>query len=445
MMTILQTSFADSQIRLQTLSLWHLLFARVLVFEDIKPLLAATTASFVQTYPHLSDTEKSLVQDILKYVIMEKSGHLGAEVHSIANMDGLPDLSQFQHHLLTRRQQQSFTSQLHGFLARLETVNEIVLVQSLRELSVFLQQRAADIHKLASGNVFDPCLGKTVHELLSVAIRNAEAKAPARPLALRCLGMLGALDPDRLSFPTEEEGFALQNDLREEGECMAFAMYTIEKVLVKVLRSTSNPHQQAALFLAIQGLAAVCGFDQKLRTGGHFQMGVEAAVRQRWNAVPKAVQEIVEPIISAQIELQSHATETNTYPLYCNKASYREWLQAWTSDLIEQLVQGHSGLPQSGKSLGPKALFGPLKAAVRGGHDLSVAYYILPYLVFYAIGVGNTSLTTKIREELQTVLEDRIWPRQNIAMNEDSRSLCAQVGSSPSQPLMRADLLAGDL
>ena len=67
------------------------------------------------------------------------------------------------------------------------------------------------------------------------------------------------------------------------------------------------------------------------------------------------------------------------------------------------------------------------EAAVRGGHDLSVAYYILPYLVFYAIGVGNTSLTMKIREELQTVLEDRIWPRQNIAMNEDSRSLCAQV------------------
>ena len=143
--------------------------------------------------------------------------------------------------------------------------------------------------------------------------------------------------------------------------------------------------------------------------------------------MPKPVQDEIEPIISAQIDLQRHAVEDNVYPLYLHKPTYREWLQAWTSDLITQLVQGHAGVVQTGKNIGPKALFEPLKASVRGGHDMSVAYYVLPYLVFYAVGMGNTTLTSTIRDELEVVLQDRIEPRQDIPMSVESRALCAQV------------------
>ena len=427
-MAILQSCFQEPAIRQQTLLLWQLLLTRIMVFDDAKSLFAQTTASFVQAYSELSDSEKESVHEILKYVLIDKKAELGTEVHSIANMDGIPELERFQAQLLSQRQQQTFTSQLTGFLARLDTINEIVLVQTLQELATFLQQQAAHIHKLASGNLFDSILGQTVHELLSVAIRNAEAKTAARPLALRCLGILGALDPDRLTFPAEEGSFPLVHDLRDEAECMAFAQYTTEKVLVKVLRSTTDPHQQSALFLAIQGMAAVCGFDTRTRANGHFQPGVEALVRQRWNAVPKAVQDTIEPIISAQIDLQRQSVETNVYPLYTTKPSYRQWLQAWTSDLITQLVQGHAGMVYpAGKHLGPKALFEPLSACVRGSRDASVAYYLLPYLIFYAVGVGNTTLTTQIRQELEVVLQDRIAPRSDMLMTEESRSLCAQV------------------
>ena len=423
-MSTLQSSFVDPALRYQSLLLWReLLFT--LVCEDACPILAQTTATFVQSWSFLEEKDRVIVKDILKHFIIDNRNRIGPAVQGIANLSSIPDLREFEMALGAMKQQQTLTGRLDGFIRRLDTVNETVLLQSLQELSSFFQQEANAIHKLASGNAFHPCLGTLVHGLLSTAIRSADGKTPARGLALRCLGILGALDPDRLVLPSEETAFQLKHDLKDEEECRAFAWYLVEKVLVKVVRSTNEPTQQNALFLAIKGLAKVCGFDDNLRAAGGFKAGVLPTVRERWKAAPKEVQEVVEPLLSAQIDLQIVENEKHQYPLYLHKSSYREWLQAWTSDLIGQLVQGHSAMRSP---FGPDVLFGPLQATVRRGHDLTVAYFVLPYLVFVTVGEGNTNHAARIRAEVEVVLQDQITPNEGIPMSKESRSLCAQVG-----------------
>lgn len=423
-MTILQTCFKDSDIRLPALRLWKR-FLETLTISEVKPLIAQTTAVFVQAWPDLGASEKALVKAILQYFLVDQYRNLEDALTGIADMSNIPELENFQRRLAARRQGQSSEERIKAYLRRLDTVNEATLMQTLRELLQFLKTESATIHKLAAGSSFSPLLGETIHTLLSTAIRSSEAKSPARPLALQCLGVLGALDPDRLTFPPEESAFIIEHDLRTPDECMRFALYTIDKVLLRVLRTTNDPQQQTALYLAIQGLATVCGFDDKLRANGNFRPGIDPAIRSRWNQLPKYVQEVMEPLISASIKVESSVkAEKPVYPLYSHRGSYREWLQTWTSDLIDHLVHGHSAitLPHS-----PAKLFGPLRAAVRRGHDLTVPHYILPFLVFYTVTSGNTNQISNISKEIQAVLQDQIDPSDAIKMPVESRSLCAQA------------------
>jgi serine/threonine-protein kinase ATR len=425
-MTILQTCFKDREVRCATLRLWKR-FLFTLQIQEVKPLIAQTTAVFIQAWPDLLVGEKALVKSILHYFLVDKQVQLEGALAGIADMSNIPGLEEFQKRLCEGRKNKSPEAQMRAYLERLDTVNEATLVQTLKELLRFLKTESAVIHKLAAGTTFSPLLGETVHTLLQTAIRTSEAKSPARPLALQCLGVVGALDPDRMTFPPEETAFVIEYDMRDYDECTRFAIYTIEKVLLRVLRTTNDPQQQSALYLAIQGLASVCGFDNNLRQHGGFKQGIDAAVRQRWNSLPRPVQDVVEPLISASIKVESVAkAEKVEYPLYLNKASYREWLQAWTSDLINtaMLTPAFAGLAPG---CHPTKLFGPFRAAVRRGHDLTVPHYVLPFAVFYVLTSANRFAQARISSEIQAVLQDQITSNPSVVMPADSRSLCAQV------------------
>lgn len=423
-MTILQTSFKDREIRLETLRLWKR-FIQTLSIQEVKPLLAQTSSVLIQAWPDLETPERCVVKAILRYLLVEKNTALGDALTTVADMSGIAMLEECQARLDAKRKDRTVDEHIHALLSRLDTVNEATLVQTLHELIHYLKTQTSALHRMAAGTSFSPLLGELVHGLLQTAIRSTETKTQARGLAFQCLSVLGALDPDRMTYPAEETPFIVEHDLRDADECIRFALYTIEKILLRVLRTTTDPQQQSALYLAIQGLAAVCGFDSKLRRNNAFQPGVDASIRQRWNTLSRPVQDVVEPLISTSIQVENIvSSETPTYPLYAQSSSYREWLQKWTSDLIDHLVKGNSGVLTSYSAA---KLFGPLRAAVRRGHDLTVPHYILPFLVFYVVTSGNVIQVHNIRKEIEVVLQDQITPSLLYSMPVESRPLCAQV------------------
>jgi serine/threonine-protein kinase ATR len=422
-MSILQLCFKDPPLRRQTLLLWQALTI-TLVLDDIKPILAQTTAAFVQAWPSLTETERVLVHSILSHCLNRPKKELGIAIYNIADFTGIKELEPLYKVVANAVEQHSFDQHITGFLERLDTFDETVQMQALRELVGFLKEHTTQIYSLASGSSFAPSLGQLVHGLLQSSIRNAGSKSSARSLALRALGMVGALDPDRTTFPNEAAPFVLQHDLRDANECVQFCIYTLEKVLVKALRSTNDPDQQNGLFVAIKGLAQVCGYDEKSRNNHAFHTGVEASVRERWNKISLPAREIIDHLISTMIQVAQPAREELTYPLFTHTSHYREWLQSWTSDLIHQLVNDPS--QRSSTATSAKAIFSPFRAAVRRGHDLTVALFVLPYLVFFTITSGNAKMTDLIAKEIHAILQDQIAPLPS-KMTSDSRSLCAQV------------------
>lgn len=371
------------------------------------------------------DSDQRSIATSMLTALLSDAKQLGPAVHGVADMEGIPELHRLHKLVKSSKSQQSLHTRVEGYLNRIDTINEAVLCQALQEFGEFLSQESAAFRALASGSAFDILLGRVVHALLSSAIRSAEMESLARPLALQCLGILGALDPDRLNFPSEQNAFIPQHDLRDDDECARFALFTIESLLIKVLRSTNDPGQQNVVFAAIKGLANVCGFDSRLFKPSAVDGKANALVRSKWNGLQPKTRELLEAVIPTVIEV-SHksSSEKYLYPLYAHKASYREWLQAWTSDLIDQVVR----LPTPGK-IKAVHLFAPFQAAVRQGYDLSVAYFILPYLVFYAVTSGQRQFLDSVSAEVLFIINDQITPGSQT-MPRESRSLCAQVRCS---------------
>lgn len=420
-MSILQFCIADAPLRGETISLWQRLFL-TLTAGDVTPLLAQTTATLVQLWPDMSQEHRTSAVALLHPQLATPNALPPIALHTIADMGGIPELKHLQDAISAHRHRQTFVDRTVGFLHRLQTVDDAMLVQALQELRSFLVAEKKSFDRLATASAIDPLLGRTAHALLQVAIRTSENASQARSLALRCMGILGALDPDRLPFPEVEHEFIPQHDLRESSECVAFALYSIEHVLLKALRATHDPQQQNAYFLAIKGMAAVCNFDERVFKGGQSTGGVEAATRERWKRLDRGLQEALEPILNTSMELQHNQRPAQAcYPLYRTQRSYKEWLQAWTTDLTYTV----SRLPS--KTLpGAAQLFEPFTAVVRRSTELATSRFLLPFLVFYGVTAGAGDITSSIRAELTAILEDQVSP-QELAMPMDARSLCAQV------------------
>ncbi len=62
-------------------------------------------------------------------------------------------------------------------------------------------QHEGFIRELAFGDVFDPMVGDIMRSLLSIACRDGEGADAIRLLAFDCIGILGAVDPDRFDLP----------------------------------------------------------------------------------------------------------------------------------------------------------------------------------------------------------------------------------------------------
>jgi hypothetical protein len=86
------------------------------------------------------------------------------------------------------------------YSGRSSSDNLIVAVQAIGELKQFTLAESAFVQALASGDMFDPLIGQILASLFAAACRDGDRTDTLRLLAFECIGILGALDPDRCEF-----------------------------------------------------------------------------------------------------------------------------------------------------------------------------------------------------------------------------------------------------
>lgn len=410
-MATFQTTVNIPELSEAALESWHV-FLAILGPSEIGPHIGPTSAAFVSSWPTLSPPARALVLQSLEYIVMEISSQLGSHLDDVVDLSTVHELHHIHQRLQELRSTWTPKDHLQRILDRSSSVNLSVATLSLGELKTFMLTEQDFIGKLASGDMFDPMVGQVVETLLAAACRDGDGTEALRLLAFECMGVLGAVDPDRCEIKFSDPRMIVLSNFTDEEEAVLFALHLIRDLLVGAFRSTSDLKYQSYLAYSIQELLRFCQFTPALIAAGNGG-SLPVRVRNRWNSLPKHVLETVTPLLEGRFTLNPINTPDLQHPIYRNQSTYREWIQLWTVYLITK-VSGQTA----------QKIFSVFRFAVRN-KDVAVAHHVLPHLVLNILVSGKEEDTQGVRLEILAVLEDQV--DGDSGSTADKKLLSAQV------------------
>ncbi|KAI0832693.1 hypothetical protein BC628DRAFT_1309839 [Trametes gibbosa] len=413
-MATLQTALIVPQLSDAALQSWYA-FLAMLEPTDIGPHVGPTSASFVASWSSFSERGQQAAKQCLDYMVLNRGQALGQYLSEVADLSSIPELAETNAVLAKLRDTWTPQQRLTALLERLESESLVVAIQAATELKAFLSEAdEAYVRSLTFGDVFDPLVGHLVSALYRAACRDGEGAQTQtlRDLAFDCIGIVGAIDPDRFELRINDGRMIMLSNFTDETESMAFALHLIRDVLVGAFRSTSDVKYQSYLAYAIQQLLQFCNFSSALVTPGGSN-SVPIKTRNRWNSLPKHLLETVSPLLESRFSMDIRPFKPLAYPIYPHQETYRQWIQAWTSDLIQKVSGARA-----------KQIFQAFTAVVRN-KDVGVAHHLLPHLVLNVLASGNQDDAGAIRIELLSVLEDQVNTESHSSA--DKKLLSAQT------------------
>ncbi|KAG6335950.1 hypothetical protein ID866_3139 [Astraeus odoratus] len=411
-MATLQTMFMIPDLSEVTLLTWHI-FLATLAPQDLGAHIGATSASLLSSWDRLSPTGREIAKRCLEFIVFEARDVSEVYLDDMVDLSDILELRGADLELKRRRANRNPREQLLKILERADSDNHAVVLRSLGELKTFMSTTHPDFTcNLASGDVFDPLVGHIQSTLLRITSRDGDGNEDLRLLAYECMGILGAVDPDRCEIDLHESRMVVRSNFTDETESVLFAMHLIKDVLVGAFRSTSDIRYQANLAYTIQELLRFCNFTPALVTTRN-TTSVPVKVRNRWNNLPKHVLETVTPLLEGRFSAPTKTPAILVHPIYPQEKTYREWLQLWTTHLITRA---------SGDTA--QRIFSVFRTAIRY-KDAEVAHHLLPHLVLNILLSGDEKDAQDIREELLVVLEDQV--NMVSSASADKKLLSAQV------------------
>ncbi|KAG6832347.1 hypothetical protein H0H87_001811 [Tephrocybe sp. NHM501043] len=409
-MSTFQTMVIVQELSEVTLETWHI-FLSMLEPDEIKPYVGPTTAAFVSSWSEFNSNARGSALKSLEYIVLEIGKKLDEYLEDVVDLSTIPELGHLHEHLSHIRQTWTVEDHLQRILDHCTSDNLTVAILSIGELKRFLVTNDILIRQFASGDVFDPLVGQIMTTLIAASCRDGDGTETLRLLAFECIGILGALDPDRLELNVHDPSMVVMNNFTDESEAIAFAIHLIRDLLVGVFRATNDVVYQRYLGFTLQELLRVCHFTPALVGGTGAAPTVKT--RSRWNSLPKHVVETLISLLDSKYSFHPSPTVLTEHPVYPTQSTYREWIQIWTCHLID-------------KASGPTArnIFASFPPTVRN-KDVVVAYHILPHLVLNILISGHDDDAEAIRVELKTILEDQINPDSPSAA--DKKLLSAQA------------------
>ena len=410
-MATFQTMVSIPELSEVTLQSWYK-FLTTLDSNDTGALIGPTSAAIVASWSTFTESGREIAYRALEGIVRTMRNRIQQHSADIVDLSVIPELEPLARELKELRGTQTPQEELQRILDQSSSDNLTVAMQSLGELKTFMLKQHKDyIREVTSGDMFDPVVGHLLAALFAAACREGDRTEGLRVLAFECIGVLGAVDPDRCEIGVRNASMVVLKNFTDEGEAVIFALHLIQDLLVGAFRSTSDIKYQSHLAYSIQELLKFCQFTPALVAAGNASVPIR--VRNRWNALPKHVLETVTPLLEARFTLNQSSNADIQHPIYPTQSTYREWIQLWTTHLIT-------------KASGPIAqkLFGVFRSAVRS-KDVVVAHHLLPHLVLNILISGNEDDAFSIRSELLTVLEDQVDTESNST--SDKKLLSAQV------------------
>ena len=409
----LQSALQLSDLRHETLLTWKA-FVHTMRYADLGPFVGRTTGAIVANWQHFEPIERKIAIAIVSE-IASNSANLMEYVDEVVNMDHIKELKTAGEQLTSTRRSWSFRTRLQKLAEQVSRQNVAVATSAVRELRNFLLANQHELASLSQGDTFDPLTGDLIKAVLQTSRRGMDDHL--RRLSLECLGIIGALDPDRLDIKVEVTTMTIVSNFNEPDESVDFAIHLIRDLLVDAYRATNDTKLQTHIAFAIQELLKFCGFSQKVLQSSNASMPLKT--RSRWSMFPKDQHETLTPLLESRYTLTDAVPQICPLPIYPKTSTYREWVQLWTSHLLGIVM---AQPPHSKAVRDSQSIFGVFRGVLRN-QDVNVAHHLLPHLVLAVLHCRDPELGTEVGNEINAILHDLV----NLSGPIDKRSLSAHV------------------
>nr|XP_019011517.1 uncharacterized protein I206_03617 [Kwoniella pini CBS 10737]OCF50298.1 hypothetical protein I206_03617 [Kwoniella pini CBS 10737] len=413
-MASLQSTLGIPELREETLKAWAL-FITTLRYSDVGPFVGRTTGALVANWNTFDACEREIATDIINN-IAENAKNLSQYVDEIVGLDDIKELKSAASRLTAQRLNHKIQEHISKVLDRSDSKNIAIATASTKELRSLLTNRQQEVEALLRGDTFDPIMSRLMTSLLATATRDGDCQE-LRDLSYECMGIVGALDPDRLGIQPDSGTMTIAANFTEAEESKDFALHLVTDLLVDAFRATNDTKHQTHLAYAIQELLKFCGFTTRLLSST--EKVNSKPIRDRWLKIPKDQLETLSPLLESRFSISDAPIKSFSHPIYSSAPTYREWLQNWTTDLIGK-VMSISGDDIATRD--SKTIFGAFRGVLRN-QDVTVAHHILPHLVLYILLSGLPNWRKEISSEINAVLQEQVNPTGSA----DKRTLSAQV------------------
>ncbi|KAI7827529.1 hypothetical protein BC939DRAFT_394939 [Gamsiella multidivaricata] len=437
--SVLSQIFSPLDIALNTRGLrLHALLMLNGVLHLVKPaqldgVLGHVVHTMIKYYPSSNEKERAVELEILQFLILQLQVELGAVLPDVRYLPDLPEFEEMNRVLKEVKTRFEFEPQLKRLIDRSADERAELAEQAILELREFLLAHEHQLLEMTTTKDKDvaPIVNDLIRALLSGIGRFRGLDAPVPRRCIECLGIIGAVDPAKLStmrlIPTPPG----HTNFNDPEEAKNFVCRLIEVQLVGRTRSIGDITSESQWAYALQTLLSFCGIKSgvleatmEVLTPRRSLPGAPSfkTPADRWKAFPRHVQEVLELLIDAKYS-KPNSTDQRTYPspLYPHVGTFKEWLTFWTLALIGKVSGRYA-----------KEIFQACKSVVP--YDTNTCLYILPHLVLLILLEGTENDRKEIVEEMAAVLgSGRSWRQegveQTLAISKQSFSELNQLGS----------------
>ncbi|XMA19178.1 hypothetical protein WAI453_011969 [Rhynchosporium graminicola] len=392
----LQTAFSQVELQSAAFSAWETIL-RNLGDEDVEAMLESTFSIIIQHWASFDKATQERAEGALQYLLKSRARLIRNMIANLPSLAAFPELVEVERQISKLRVPTDVGNAFQIFRRRLGHENPGVVTQALVELKHFLQDHQSFLQASAISEQPDIIVGQLIRSVLDTCVKNTELQNEIALLSAECIGLIGCIDSNRVESIRERREMVVVSNFHEHGETTDFVLYILQEVIVPSFLSAEDTSLQGYFSYVMQELLDRCNFrtviGDILRNG---QKNSTDNLYLKWLSLSPGVQDVLTPFLSSSFSIAEMPMPKLNYPIFRPERMpsklYNSWLRSFTLDLLQKPFQFSTNL-----------IFPPLCRAIRI-KDVSVASFILPYLVLHVVVDGRESHREEIGRELLAIL-----------------------------------------
>ncbi|KAK9235808.1 hypothetical protein V1525DRAFT_445429 [Lipomyces kononenkoae] len=407
----LQASLEDPLLQEAALLAW---MNMIIYFgsNDVRKILQLTVSVTFYYWNTFSRKTKTVARKMLERVVQTEALQLARVTEIPSRSESIPEIKKIVSDMRQKlRPVHSDLSQLLDLTERCRHENFAVVHEALVELRSFLIQKQFSLYSMSLLSSPDANISDTFRTLLNVCRRYADAKIEIAKLAAECIGRLGSPDTDKLNDHSNSQGIVVVYNFEEDAENIDFVLTFLDRCLVPAFRSSADTKAQLFLAYAMQQLLKFCGLNLATVTpaGGENQY-------MKWIGLSQASKVTLTPFMTSRYDLNSNLTGLQQYPIFKRTRDHKSWLQTFTLDLLcraSLMLQSSLENLTSAESVSQEVDIFYIFSKIINNQDLSIAIFLLPFMVQHVISKGTSGERDNILGEILAVLNTGAEPEES--------------------------------